>query len=271
MKKFSYKKTFPILLTILFVSSIFTPFKQVFALGAEWTFTNITAELNANCNLKANVAITILPSSFSSTSNYVLKVAKQGTSQMQIKPLNFANNGNIPDSDQLFIFDQLSGPGVYQFYSYETSSVGTTIISQNDEIITIDLSQSVCTPATNPNPNPNSNPTSTSTLTTTGDAANVTPILIQNPISTVSDIPKLIQKILEIMIKIGIPLLVVMIVVSGAMYLFARGNPSKISSAHTMLLYTLLGGAILLGAWALSQIIYSTLINITAFIIPYFV
>lgn len=93
---------------------------------------------------------------------------------------------------------------------------------------------------------------------------------IDNPIS-VNSIPELIQKILEGLIKIGIPLLVVMIVYSGFLYLVARGDPGKIQSAHTMLTYTLIGGAILVGAWALAQIIHTTLIDITASLIHYFV
>jgi len=93
---------------------------------------------------------------------------------------------------------------------------------------------------------------------------------IDNPIS-VNSIPDLIQKVLEGLIKIGIPLLVVMIVYSGFLYLFARGEPAKITAAHEMLKYTLIGGAILLGAWALAQLIHTTLIEITASIIQYFV
>jgi hypothetical protein len=93
---------------------------------------------------------------------------------------------------------------------------------------------------------------------------------IENPIN-VTSIPQLIKKVLEAMIKIGIPLLVIMIVYSGALYLFARGNQTKIGAAHDMFLYTLVGGAILLGAWALSELIYDTLIDLTAFVLKTFV
>lgn len=93
---------------------------------------------------------------------------------------------------------------------------------------------------------------------------------IHNPIS-VHSFPELVQTILEAMIKVGIPLLVVMIVYSGFLYLTALGNPGKIQSAHTMLGYTLLGGAILLAAWAIAQLIHTTLIEITASLITIFV
>lgn len=88
---------------------------------------------------------------------------------------------------------------------------------------------------------------------------------INNPIS-VNSIPEFIKKALELIIKIGIPLLVIMIVYSGAMYILAAGNATKLEHAHDSLLYTLVGGAILLGAWALAQLIQSTLIDLTAFI-----
>jgi hypothetical protein len=97
-----------------------------------------------------------------------------------------------------------------------------------------------------------------------------TEINIENPIS-INSVPELIEKVFEFLIKIGIPLLVVMIVYSGWLYLFARGNPGEIKKAHDMFLYTLIGGAILLSAWAIAQLIHSTLIDLTASIVTFFV
>lgn len=88
---------------------------------------------------------------------------------------------------------------------------------------------------------------------------------ITNPIS-VNSIPDLIQKFLELLLRIGIPLLVIMIIYSGALYILARGNQNKITEAHKMLTYTLIGGAILLGSWALADLIHDTFINITALV-----
>jgi|GEM_PF-1189050 len=97
-----------------------------------------------------------------------------------------------------------------------------------------------------------------------------TEINIENPIS-INSVPELVEKVFEFLIKIGIPLLVVMIVYSGWLYLFARGNPGEIKKAHDMFLYTLIGGAILLSAWAIAQLIHSTLIDLTASIVTFFV
>lgn len=90
-------------------------------------------------------------------------------------------------------------------------------------------------------------------------------IEIDNPISNVSSVSSLVETAMEIVMKIGIPLLVLMVVYSGALYLFAQGNPNKIKEAHTALTYTLIGGVILLASWGIMQMIYSALISVTAF------
>ena len=89
---------------------------------------------------------------------------------------------------------------------------------------------------------------------------------IENPIPDVGSVPDLIQKFLELLLRIGVPLLVIMIIYSGALYILARGNQNKITEAHKMLTYTLIGGAILLGSWALADLIHDTFINITALV-----
>jgi hypothetical protein len=88
---------------------------------------------------------------------------------------------------------------------------------------------------------------------------------IANPIPSVGSASSLIETVMELVMKIGIPLLVIMVVYSGALYLFARGNPNKIKEAHTALTYTLIGGVILLASWGVMQMIYSALISVTAF------
>lgn len=90
-------------------------------------------------------------------------------------------------------------------------------------------------------------------------------IEIDNPIPNVSSVSSLVETAMEIVMKIGIPLLVLMVVYSGALYLFAQGNPNKIKEAHDALTYTLIGGVILLASWGIMQMIYSALISVTAF------
>ena len=69
-----------------------------------------------------------------------------------------------------------------------------------------------------------------------------------------------IKNLLENIIKIGIPIIALAIIYSGFLFVFARGNPEKITSAKEALLYTLIGSALLLGSWALAQLISNTVL-----------
>lgn len=80
---------------------------------------------------------------------------------------------------------------------------------------------------------------------------------VQNPIST-DNLNDFIKKILEAVLKIGIPLVALAIIYSGFLFVFARGNSEKLKTAKNSLLYSLIGAVILLGAWALAKVIADT-------------
>lgn len=82
---------------------------------------------------------------------------------------------------------------------------------------------------------------------------------IVNPLSTDS-IPELIKTILEGVIKLGVPVIALAIIYSGFLFVAARGNPEKITKAKDTLIYTLIGAALLLGSWALAQLITETVL-----------
>ena len=82
-------------------------------------------------------------------------------------------------------------------------------------------------------------------------------ITIANPLSSKTLI-ELIQKILEGVIKIGMPIVVLAIIYCGFLFVSAQGNPEKLGEAKRALLYTLIGAAILLGSWAIALLITST-------------
>ncbi len=84
------------------------------------------------------------------------------------------------------------------------------------------------------------------------------PGTICNPLDTTSTIPELIQKVLEGLLKLGIPVVALAIIYCGFLFVFARGNSEKITKARDALIYTLIGAAILLGAWAIAKMIAST-------------
>ena len=86
---------------------------------------------------------------------------------------------------------------------------------------------------------------------------------IKNPIK-VNSIIDFIKAIIDVLIKIAIPIIALAIIYSGFLFVSARGNTEKLEAAKRTFIYTLLGAAILLGAWALAQIISETVSAITA-------
>ena len=84
---------------------------------------------------------------------------------------------------------------------------------------------------------------------------------IKNPLKS-NTIAELVEKVLEGAIKIGLPLLVLAIIYSGFLFVSAQGNSEKLNEAKQTLLYTLVGSAILLGAWAIAQLISETITSL---------
>ncbi len=82
-----------------------------------------------------------------------------------------------------------------------------------------------------------------------------------NPINS-NTINEFIKKILEGAIKIGIPIIALAIIYCGFLFVAARGNSEKLKKAKDAITYTLIGAAILLGAWALAQLISETVLSL---------
>ena len=82
---------------------------------------------------------------------------------------------------------------------------------------------------------------------------------LQNPLPYDS-LPLFLQAILEeIVIPIGFIIVVLSLIYSGFLYVKAQGNSDQISRAHQAFLWTAVGAVVLLGAWAISQVICNTL------------
>jgi hypothetical protein len=63
----------------------------------------------------------------------------------------------------------------------------------------------------------------------------------------------------NILIPIGGVVAVLMIMYAGFLYVTAGGNEAKIKTAHQALTWAVIGAAILLGAWVISQAIQGTI------------
>jgi hypothetical protein len=87
-------------------------------------------------------------------------------------------------------------------------------------------------------------------------------ISIPNPLndSVGTSIPGLIRVIIDnILLPIGGVVAVLMIMWAGFLYVTARGDTAKLKDARNALLWAVIGAAILLGAWVISQAIESTI------------
>lgn len=85
---------------------------------------------------------------------------------------------------------------------------------------------------------------------------------ICNPIPSITTIPGLIYTILTGVLKVGIPIVALAVIYSGFLFVFAVGNSEKLSKAKDTFIYTLIGSAILLGSWAIAEMISETVTSL---------
>ena len=82
---------------------------------------------------------------------------------------------------------------------------------------------------------------------------------IANPLGGgIDTIPKFIEAIINIVLIVGIPLLVLAIIYAGFLFVKAQGNSGELEIAKRTLLYTVIGGALLLGAFVIANAIGKT-------------
>ena len=89
--------------------------------------------------------------------------------------------------------------------------------------------------------------------TTTGASH---PVKMSNPLgSGITTLSDFVAQVLNIILKVGVPLIALCIIYSGSLFVLAQGNSEKIEKAKTRILYTFIGAAVLLGAWTLSSVV----------------
>lgn len=62
----------------------------------------------------------------------------------------------------------------------------------------------------------------------------------------------LITKLAAIITRVVLPLVILFLILAGAMFVFGRGNPQQITRAKTIFWWTVIGAAIIVGAWAIA-------------------
>lgn len=83
--------------------------------------------------------------------------------------------------------------------------------------------------------------------------------VLQNPLKgEYSTIPGFLKAILNIVIDISVPIIVLMIVYSGFLFVKAQGNPEALATARKAIMWTIVGAAVILGASVISYSIKGT-------------
>ncbi len=75
---------------------------------------------------------------------------------------------------------------------------------------------------------------------------------LQNPLSS-KTFSQLVENVAKIVAQIGFPIAALAIIYSGFLFVSARGNEKQLEDAKRTFLWTIIGTAILLGAWAIAK------------------
>ena len=78
-----------------------------------------------------------------------------------------------------------------------------------------------------------------------------------------TELTDLLSTILSIVMYVLFPVVVIMVMYTGFLFVTAKGNPQKIQQARTALMWTVIGGLVVLGARAFSLMVESTVTSLT--------
>jgi len=79
-----------------------------------------------------------------------------------------------------------------------------------------------------------------------------------NPLKGACSLPDFLNLILQAVVQLGTIALIVMLVYVGFLFVIAQGKEEDLKNAKSALMWTVIGGLILLGAQAISLVIQST-------------
>jgi len=86
---------------------------------------------------------------------------------------------------------------------------------------------------------------------------------IPNPINQTS-ILGLLKGVLKVVLEISIPVAALGLVFSGFLFVKARGNEQELTKAKSVFFWVIVGTAVILGAWVLTQGICQTVVKLGA-------
>ena len=83
-------------------------------------------------------------------------------------------------------------------------------------------------------------------------------VTLINPLKSGTSLESFLGNILDFVIRIGSVVVILMMVLVGFKFVTAQGNDTKITEARTMLLWTVIGALVLLGAKVIAEGIKAT-------------
>lgn len=67
------------------------------------------------------------------------------------------------------------------------------------------------------------------------------------------------EGLLRAVVYIALPIISIFIVYAGFMFITAQGNTEKLAQARNNFLYVVIGAILILGAWAIAQLVGGTI------------
>jgi hypothetical protein len=98
----------------------------------------------------------------------------------------------------------------------------------------------------------------TKTTTTTQTSTPNISFQLKNPLGSSTTLDGFLAKILDAIVLLLSPVVVIMLLYSGFLFVTAQGKAEEITKAKQALIYTLIGAAIVLGAKGLAEVIKNT-------------
>lgn len=87
-------------------------------------------------------------------------------------------------------------------------------------------------------------------------------VSLENPLKY-ETLDALLTALLQVLIQVMLPIITIMIIYSGFLFVKARGNQTELSHAKQTFLYTVIGAAVLLGAFVIKTTIELTVAQLT--------